>query len=82
MDNCGNTNMDYNVDDTESVLNFGRVIICDYVEPCLCFGNMFASVFSSKVSQCLQLLTFRRFGEKIKQKQNRKMLGRTKEQRK
>ena len=50
VDNCGNTNMDYNVDDTESVLNFGRVIICDYVEACLCFGNMFASVFSSKVS--------------------------------
>lgn len=29
--------MDYMLDDTESVLNFLYVIICDYIEECLCF---------------------------------------------
>lgn len=64
MDNWGNLNMDYIVDYTESVLIWGHVIICDHVKACLYFGKMFVSVFSSKVYQCLQLLTFRRFGGK------------------
>ena len=75
MDNWGNLNTDYIVDYTESVLIWEHVIICDHIEACLYFGKIFASVFNSRVCQCLQLLTFRRF------EGGNRMLGRTKEER-
>ena len=64
MDIWGNLNMVYRIDAIELVLNLRHVIICDCVKEGLCFWKIFA--VNSKVSQCLQLLTCKRFGQKKK----------------
>ena len=56
--------MVYRIDAIELVLNLRHVIICDCVKEGLCFWKIFA--VNSKVSQCLQLLTCKRFGQKKK----------------